>query len=84
MDMKDLTSMFRTKMLVGKLKLFQTCRGVQYMKSYNSVYGPGAGAGQNNLDLPVESDLLFCFSTVMGCHACCKSGSGSRFIEILI
>lgn len=84
MDMKDLTSMFRTKMLAGKLKLFQTCRGVQYMKSYNSVYGPGAGAGQNNLDLPVESDLLFCFSTVMGCHACCKSGSGSRFIEILI
>ena len=65
MDMKDLTSMFRTKMLAGKLKLFQTCRGVQYMKSYNSVYVPGAGAGQNNLDLPVESDLLFCFSSLL-------------------
>ena len=65
MDMKDLTSMFRTKMLAGKLKLFQTCRGVQYMKSYNSVYVPGAETGQNNLDLPVESDLLFCFSSLL-------------------
>lgn len=86
MDIKDLTSMFRTKGLAGKPKLFffQSCRGLRYMKSYDFSDGPGAGASHNVLDLPVESDFLFCFSTVKEYNSWRNSERGSWFMEILI
>ena len=84
MNIKDLTSLFRTKGLAGKPKLFffQACQGSEYMKPYDSVDGPGAG--RKDTWLPVESDFLFCYSTVKGYYSWRNSKRGSWFMETLV
>ena len=84
MNIKDLTSLFRTKGLAGKPKLFffQACQGSEYMDSYDSVDGPGAE--KKDTWLPVESDFLFCYSTVKGYYSWRNSKRGSWFMETLV
>ena len=84
MNIKDLTSLFRTKGLAGKPKLFffQACQGSEYMDSYESVDGPGAG--RKDTWLPVESDFLFCYATVKGYYSWRNSKRGSWFMETLV
>ena len=84
MNIKDLTSLFRTKGLAGKPKLFffQACQGSEYMDPYDSVDAPGAG--KKDKALPVESDFLFCYSTVKGYYSWRNSKRGSWFMEALV
>ena len=84
MNIKDLTSLFRTKGLAGKPKLFffQACQGSKYMDSYDTVDGPGAII--KDTWLPVESDFLFCYSTVKGYYSWRNSKRGSWFMETLV
>ena len=84
MNIKDLTSLFRTKGLAGKPKLFffQACQGSEYMDPYDSADGPGAG--KKDTELPVESDFLFCYSTVKGYYSWRNSKRGSWFMEALV
>ena len=81
-NINDLTSLFRTKNLAGKPKLFfiQACQKSKDMKSCDSVDGPEDAP----LDLPVESDFLFCYSSVNEVYPRNHSESGSLFMEILI
>ena len=84
MNIKDLTSLFRTKGLAGKPKLFffQAYQGSEYMDPYDSVDGPGSG--KKDIALPVESDFLFCYSTVKGYYSWRNSKRGSWFMEALV
>ena len=87
MNIEGLTSLLRTKKLAGKPKLFifQAYQKLKHMESYDSVDGGGGDeAGINVLDLPVEADFLFCYSTVKEYYARHHSESGSLFIQILI
>ena len=87
MNIEGLTSLLRTKKLAGKPKLFifQAYQKLKHMESYDSVDGGGGDeAGINVLDLPVEADFLFCYSTVKEYYARHHSESGSLFIQTLI
>ena len=87
MNIEDLTSLFRTKKLAGKPKLFffQAYQKLKHKESYDSVDGvDGDEAGINVLDLPVEADFLFCYSTVKEDYARRHSENGSLFIQIMI
>ena len=81
-NINDLTSLFCTKKLARKPKLFfiLAYQMLKHMESYDSVDGPEDAS----LDLPIESDFLFCYSTVKEDYAQNHSESGSLFMEILI
>ena len=86
MNIKDLTSFFRTKNLAGKPKLFffQACQKLKYMEFCDSVDGGDKNEASIVLDLPVESDFLFFYSIVKEDYARRHSESGSLFMQILI
>ena len=52
------------------------------MDSYDTVDGPGAII--KDTWLPVESDFLFCYSTVKGYYSWRNSKRGSWFMETLV
>ena len=85
-NIKDLASLLCTKELAGKPKIFffQACRGADFMESYNSVDIPRAKANKLVLDLPMEYDFLFCYSTAEGYYAWRHEEKGSWFIRILV
>ena len=82
MNINEVISFFCTKKLAGKLKVFfiQLCQKLKYMKSCDSADGLKYAV----LDLPVEVDFLFCYSTVQEDYTGNHSGSSSLFMKILI
>ena len=82
MNINEVISMFRTEKLAGNPKVFliEACQKLKYIKSCDSVDGLKDAV----LDLPVESDFLFCYSTVIEDYIRNHSGSGSLFMQILV
>jgi len=87
LKISDITSMFKTQSLAGKPKLFlfQACQGTKYMESYDAVDGRGDGITKSaSLQLPVEADFLYGYSTVPGFYSWRNSSRGSWFMESII
>ena len=82
MNINEVISLFRTKKLAGNPKVFfiEACQKLKYIKSCDSVEGLKDAV----LDLPVESDFLFCYSTVKEDYTRNHSGSGLLFMQILV
>jgi len=83
----EIVSKFKIDSLAGKPKffLFQACRGVVYMDSFDEVDGkPPPAPPLPPLHLPVEADFLYAYSTVPGFYSWRDSSRGSWFIEAVI
>ncbi|XP_047134596.1 caspase-3 isoform X1 [Hydra vulgaris] len=88
LNISEITNIFCTKALAGKPKLFliQACRGTEYMESLDKVDGLGTGLSNkaNVLDLPVESDFLYAYSTVLGYYSWRNEELGSWFVKAVV
>ena len=82
MKIRDLTSLFRTKKLEGKPKLFffQACQGSNYMHPLEEQ----DGIDKNEDALPNEADFLFCHSTVQGYSSFRNPAMGSWYMQTLV
>ncbi|XP_065674859.1 caspase-3 isoform X2 [Hydra vulgaris] len=83
LKIREIANIFCTKALANKPKLFliQACRGTQLMESLDKVDGEELSSKANVLDLPVESDFLYAYSTVLGYYSWRNEESGSWFIK---
>nr|AAF98012.1 caspase 3B [Hydra vulgaris] len=88
LNIREITNLFCTKALAGKPKLFliQACRGTEYMESLDTVdgLGPGLSNEPNVLDVTVESDFLYAYSTVLGYYSWSSQKLGSWFINAAV
>jgi len=83
----EIVSKFKIDSLAGKPKffLFQACRGVEYMDSFDEVDGkPPPAPPLPPLHLPVEADFLYAYSNVPGYYSWRNVCRGSWFIEAVI
>ena len=86
LNINNLASLLCTKQLAGKPKIlfFQACRGGKLMGSYNSEHIATTKANKYFLDLPVDNDFLFCYSTAQEYYAWRNRDEGSWFIQALV
>ncbi|KXJ20965.1 caspase-3 [Exaiptasia diaphana] len=79
-QIRDMMRWFKGTNLVGKPKIFifQACQGHEYMDGVDATDAPPA---DKRVQIPVEADFLYAYSTVPGYYSWRNSVNGSWFIQ---
>nr|AAZ95018.1 caspase 3-like protein [Anemonia viridis] len=80
---KDMMGWFKGSNLVGKPKvfIFQACQGHEYMDGKDATDAPPP---DKRVQIPVEADFLYAYSTVPGYYSWRNSVNGSWFIQSIV